>query len=524
MIWLAGQIWPFLLLAALLGAGLVLALSTRKVTVERWVFVREAQPETTSDDEQDEPEQQEKAEKKPAAQEEAPASPFPVAAAVGEPAPWEQEELWSRPAKVVSSGTSRGPKDEWADAAQNWRSWADEATGKDQDAPEDEGRDSEDDGWRPAQPSEADRDLFAADREAETSNDPFPHAKPVEATFRYDEPVDTPLPRSDTPFPFAQPVDATPLPPTDPFPPFGGPPGTGASTPQAATPEPEPIPEPEPTPEPEPIPEPEPEPEPARAVHMTTLDSGGLGRHRGAPSQDDEPEPAPDFASGGLGRPHQHVTHEEPEPEPAPEPTSEAEPEPEPEPEPDPEPAATGLPPVVGGPFSDDEDPDDWFSRIRPVDEPATSPFPLFADADADDADDTDEVADDEDMTDEPRADPAPTSVASALDSLDDWVHAQPASAPDPVEATGRRATPESPYGPGSAFAPYDGSMPPGFPVKGHAPSMLYHPPRGRFYTRTIADVWFDSDASAEAAGFTRWDRRGTQSFDVGRASRSDDA
>ena len=52
--------------------------------------------------------------------------------------------------------------------------------------------------------------------------------------------------------------------------------------------------------------------------------------------------------------------------------------------------------------------------------------------------------------------------------------------------------------------------MPKGFPIKGHAPSMLYHPPRARFYSRTIADVWFDSEASAEAAGFTRWDRRGT--------------
>ncbi len=115
-------------------------------------------------------------------------------------------------------------------------------------------------------------------------------------------------------------------------------------------------------------------------------------------------------------------------------------------------------------------------------------------------------------------------SAASALDSLDDWVHARPASTPEPdPEPVVRRVTPESPYGPGSAFAPYDGSMPPGFPVKGHVPSMLYHPPRGRFYSRTIADVWFDNAASAEAAGFTRWDRRGTQSFDVGRTSRQDD-
>ena len=33
---------------------------------------------------------------------------------------------------------------------------------------------------------------------------------------------------------------------------------------------------------------------------------------------------------------------------------------------------------------------------------------------------------------------------------------------------------------------------------------MLYHVPGSRFYEQTVAEVWFDSVESAEAAGFTR--------------------
>lgn len=58
------------------------------------------------------------------------------------------------------------------------------------------------------------------------------------------------------------------------------------------------------------------------------------------------------------------------------------------------------------------------------------------------------------------------------------------------------------PYGPGSAPATEDGSAPDGFDIKGNADSMLYHVPGSRFYEQTIAEVWFDSAESAEAAGF----------------------
>jgi large subunit ribosomal protein L22 len=57
-------------------------------------------------------------------------------------------------------------------------------------------------------------------------------------------------------------------------------------------------------------------------------------------------------------------------------------------------------------------------------------------------------------------------------------------------------------YGPGSAPANDDGSAPDGFDIKGNADSMLYHVPGSRFYEQTVAEVWFDSAESAEAAGF----------------------
>jgi hypothetical protein len=72
-----------------------------------------------------------------------------------------------------------------------------------------------------------------------------------------------------------------------------------------------------------------------------------------------------------------------------------------------------------------------------------------------------------------------------------------------------------TPYGPGSAYAPFDGTAPPGFTVKGHEATKLFHTNRSRFFTRIQADVWFDSEESALEAGFTRWDRRLTTAHHV---------
>ncbi|MPZ65179.1 MAG: 50S ribosomal protein L17 [Pseudonocardiaceae bacterium] len=61
----------------------------------------------------------------------------------------------------------------------------------------------------------------------------------------------------------------------------------------------------------------------------------------------------------------------------------------------------------------------------------------------------------------------------------------------------------DAPYGEGSHAATEDGAQPEGFPIKGKESSKLYHLPGSPFYARTAADVWFASEAAAEAAGFT---------------------
>ena len=70
------------------------------------------------------------------------------------------------------------------------------------------------------------------------------------------------------------------------------------------------------------------------------------------------------------------------------------------------------------------------------------------------------------------------------------------------AEVEESESTEDAPYGPGSHAALTDGGQPDGFPVKGNESSMLYHVPDSAFYDRTVAEVWFDSAESAEAAGF----------------------
>ena len=54
----------------------------------------------------------------------------------------------------------------------------------------------------------------------------------------------------------------------------------------------------------------------------------------------------------------------------------------------------------------------------------------------------------------------------------------------------------------------YVGDEPPqGFAIKGNERSMKYHVPGSGGYDRTIADVWFESEEAAQAAGFTRAQR-----------------
>jgi len=65
-------------------------------------------------------------------------------------------------------------------------------------------------------------------------------------------------------------------------------------------------------------------------------------------------------------------------------------------------------------------------------------------------------------------------------------------------------ATDASPHGEGSHAPLDDDEMPEGFPIKGNAQSMLFHTPDSRYYKATKAEVWFDTEESAEAAGFSK--------------------
>jgi large subunit ribosomal protein L17 len=49
-----------------------------------------------------------------------------------------------------------------------------------------------------------------------------------------------------------------------------------------------------------------------------------------------------------------------------------------------------------------------------------------------------------------------------------------------------------------------DGSAPEGFTVKGNEDSMKYHTTESPWYDQTVAEVWFKTEADAEAAGFAK--------------------
>jgi large subunit ribosomal protein L4 len=94
---------------------------------------------------------------------------------------------------------------------------------------------------------------------------------------------------------------------------------------------------------------------------------------------------------------------------------------------------------------------------------------------------------------------PAPQSFAATTsdEAVDEAVDAD-----EPV-ASSDEGTVQDEWA-GSAKATDDGEAPAGYDIKGNKDSMLYHTPGSRFYKQTIAEVWFDSEESAEAAGFSK--------------------
>jgi large subunit ribosomal protein L4 len=90
----------------------------------------------------------------------------------------------------------------------------------------------------------------------------------------------------------------------------------------------------------------------------------------------------------------------------------------------------------------------------------------------------------------------APAKKAAAPAAAVDATDEAPAES-DPA------ATKTQPYGPGSKAPLKSGNAPKGHEIKANTDSMKYHTPDGQWYEQTVAEVWFDSVESAEAAGFT---------------------
>ncbi len=101
------------------------------------------------------------------------------------------------------------------------------------------------------------------------------------------------------------------------------------------------------------------------------------------------------------------------------------------------------------------------------------------------------------------REDESPVAEATGAADASEPVEASEPPADEPAEAA-TEATTASPYGAGS----YVGAAPgPEFVIKGNERSMKYHVAGSGGFDRTIADVWFDSEETAQAAGFTKAQR-----------------
>ena len=104
----------------------------------------------------------------------------------------------------------------------------------------------------------------------------------------------------------------------------------------------------------------------------------------------------------------------------------------------------------------------------------------------------------------------APKAKKAAPAKVEAPVEAEPVEAPAD-ETTGETSGEVAETGEGTeayagSHAPLEDAdqAPEGFPIKGNQDSMKYHEPDGQWFEQTVAEVWFDSAASAEAAGFTK--------------------
>jgi large subunit ribosomal protein L17 len=106
----------------------------------------------------------------------------------------------------------------------------------------------------------------------------------------------------------------------------------------------------------------------------------------------------------------------------------------------------------------------------------------------------------------EPRADESET-VADPVEASAEAVDLEPATEVEGVDAEVFEETEggfAGKYAGSHVLLEDESRAPEGFPIKGNEDSMKFHEPDGQWFEQTVAEVWFDSVESAEAAGFTR--------------------
>ncbi|MBM7845768.1 small subunit ribosomal protein S16 [Herpetosiphon giganteus] len=96
----------------------------------------------------------------------------------------------------------------------------------------------------------------------------------------------------------------------------------------------------------------------------------------------------------------------------------------------------------------------------------------------------------------------APAKVEAPVKKAKKAVTKAAAAAPAAAVAAPVKAAAEAGEFAGSVRPLANGSAPEGYAIKGNQNSMLYHVPGSRYYNSTVAELWFDTVESAEAAGF----------------------
>ena len=115
-----------------------------------------------------------------------------------------------------------------------------------------------------------------------------------------------------------------------------------------------------------------------------------------------------------------------------------------------------------------------------------------FADV-SEDADDAEQVADE--STDSASDETTESGDSADTNETQEFVSDETTESDQPADTNADLPA-------GAVAATEDGSIPEGYAIKGNASSKKFHIPGGRYYDITVAELYFDTVESAEAAGY----------------------